>query len=103
MYKKDSATSGKFAFTSDDYDTFSICFNSVAPNNIGEGKRTVTLSLKVGVEARSYDAIAKAEKLKPMELELRRLEDLSQSVVHHFALMKKREEEHRDTNGISLF
>uniref|UniRef100_A0A673G5W7 Transmembrane p24 trafficking protein 10 n=1 Tax=Sinocyclocheilus rhinocerous TaxID=307959 RepID=A0A673G5W7_9TELE len=42
--------------------------------------------------------IAKVEKLKPLEVELRRLEDLSESVVNDFAYMKKREEEMRDTN-----
>jgi demethoxyubiquinone hydroxylase (CLK1/Coq7/Cat5 family) len=46
--------------------------------------------------------IAKAEKLKPMEMELRRLEDLSESIVSNFARMKQREEEHRDTNGESF-
>lgn len=43
--------------------------------------------------------IAKVEKLKPLELELRRLEDLSESIVNDFIYMKKREEEMRDTNG----
>lgn len=36
-----------------------------------------------------------------MEMELRRLEDLSESIVNNFARMKQREEEHRDTNGKS--
>ena len=39
------------------------------------------------------------EKLKPLEVELRRLEDLSQDIVNDFAYMKAREEEMRDTNG----
>lgn len=43
------------------------------------------------------------EKLKPLELELRRLEDLSESIVNDFAYMKKREEEMRDTNGMYLW
>lgn len=43
------------------------------------------------------------EKLKPLEVELRRLEDLSESIVNDFAYMKKREEEMRDTNGEPLF
>ena len=43
--------------------------------------------------------IAKAEKLKPMEVELKRLEDLSESIVNDFAYMRAREEEMRDTNG----
>lgn len=98
VYMKDDATKGKFAFTSDDYDVFSICFNSKAADHVHEGTRTVSLNLKTGVEARSYADVGKAEKLKPMELELRRLEDLAQSIVNHFARMKKREEEHRDTN-----
>ena len=45
--------------------------------------------------------IAKAEKLKPMEVELKRLEDLSESIVNDFAYMRAREEEMRDTNGKS--
>jgi hypothetical protein len=43
--------------------------------------------------------LAKVEKLKPLEVELRRLEDLSQDIVTDFAYMKAREEEMRDTNG----
>jgi len=43
--------------------------------------------------------LAKAEKLKPLEVELRRLEDLSKSIVDDFAYMRAREEEMRDTNG----
>ena len=47
--------------------------------------------------------IGKAEKLKPMELELRRLEDLADSIVSDFAYMRAREEEMRDTNGRVAF
>lgn len=43
--------------------------------------------------------IGEAAKLKPMEIELKRLEDLSDAIVQDFAEMKKREEEMRDTNG----
>ena len=34
LYKKDEATKGKFAFTTDDYDMYEICFES-------EGKSTL--------------------------------------------------------------
>ncbi len=43
--------------------------------------------------------VGKAEKLKPLELELRRLEDLAESIVNDFAYMRAREEEMRNTNG----
>lgn len=81
-----------------------------------DAAREVNLSLKHGVEAKNYDdvcdrvsphtpdiffflQVGKAEKLKPMELELRRLEDLAESIVNDFAYMRAREEEMRDTNG----
>ena len=53
----------------------------------------------IGLCAFVFSQIAKVEKLKPLEVELRRLEDLSESIVNDFAYMKKREEEMRDTNG----
>lgn len=45
--------------------------------------------------------IGDAAKLKPIEVELKKLEDLSESIVQDFSIMRKREEEMRDTNGKS--
>ncbi|XP_034964173.1 transmembrane emp24 domain-containing protein 10 [Zootoca vivipara] len=101
LYVKEDATKGKFAFTTEDYDMFEACFESKLPVVPGTGRmpdQFVTLNMKHGVEAKNYEEIAKVEKLKPLELELRRLEDLSESIVNDFAYMKKREEEMRDTN-----
>uniref|UniRef100_A0A672T487 Transmembrane protein Tmp21-like n=1 Tax=Sinocyclocheilus grahami TaxID=75366 RepID=A0A672T487_SINGR len=102
LYVKEDATKGKFAFTTEDYDMFEVCFESKSP--MGESpiylmnSEFINLDMKHGVEAKNYEEIAKVEKLKPLEVELRRLEDLSESVVNDFAYMKKREEEMRDTN-----
>nr|XP_005301663.2 transmembrane emp24 domain-containing protein 10 [Chrysemys picta bellii] len=99
LYSKEDATKGKFAFTTEDYDMFEACFESKLP--VGTGRmpdQLVILDMKHGVEAKNYEEIAKVEKLKPLEVELRRLEDLSESIVNDFAYMKKREEEMRDTN-----
>ncbi|KAA0203641.1 hypothetical protein HAZT_HAZT004057 [Hyalella azteca] len=43
--------------------------------------------------------LGEAAKLKPLEIELKRLEDLSESIVKDFVYMRQREEEMRDTNG----
>uniref|UniRef100_A0A2K6BFL6 GOLD domain-containing protein n=1 Tax=Macaca nemestrina TaxID=9545 RepID=A0A2K6BFL6_MACNE len=56
------------------------------------------LDMKHGVEAKNYEEIAKVAKLKPLEVKLQHLEDLSESTVNDFAYMKKREEEKCDTN-----
>lgn len=43
--------------------------------------------------------LGEAARLKPLEVELKRLEDLSEAIVQDFAYMRQREEEMRDTNG----
>ena len=44
---------------------FEVCFETVK----GHGQaREVSLIMKHGVEAKNYDDLAKAEKLKPMEV-----------------------------------
>lgn len=99
LFQKEEANEGKFAFTLDTADVFSVCFNARAGAQAKKGEGVeVELTIKRGVEAKNYDELAKAEQLKPLELELRRLEDLTESIVNDFALMKKREEEMRDTN-----
>ncbi|XP_053305673.1 transmembrane emp24 domain-containing protein 10-like isoform X2 [Spea bombifrons] len=96
LYSKEEAKKGKFAFTTDDYDVYEVCFES--KGNLKLPDQLIILDVKHGVEAKNYEALAKAEKLKPLEVELRRLEDLSDSIVKDFMYMKKREEEMRDTN-----
>ncbi|CAB1330907.1 unnamed protein product, partial [Coregonus sp. 'balchen'] len=81
LYSKEDASKGKFAFTTEDYDMFEVCFESKSP--LGTGRvpdQLVNLDMKHGVEAKNYK------------------EDLSESIVNDFAYMKKREEEMRDTN-----
>jgi hypothetical protein len=101
FYSKEDALEGKFAFTTDDYDQYEVCFKSTSPAGDLKGKiaaREVTIVLKHGVEAKNYDETGKAEKLKPLEQELRKLEDLSEAIVNDFSYMKQREEHMRDTN-----
>lgn len=98
LYSKEDATKGRFAFTTEEYDMFEVCFQSKSIQGAIVPEREVFLDLKHGIEAKNYEDIAKAEKLKPLEVELRRLEDLSKSIVDDFAYMRSREEQMRDTN-----
>ncbi|CAD6193395.1 unnamed protein product [Caenorhabditis auriculariae] len=82
LYKRErfQDLKGKFAFTADEYDIFEICISNDPPaGQLGE-KREVSLIMKHGVEAKNYEDVAKAEKLKPLEVELRRLEDLADAI-----------------------
>jgi len=98
LVSRTSTETGKFAFTTDDYDVFEICFISKIPHGLQAQNQEVKLTIKTGVEAKSYEGIGEASKLKPLEVELKRLEDLSESIVQDFAYMRQREEEMRDTN-----
>ncbi|KAI0219592.1 Transmembrane emp24 domain-containing protein 10 [Lamellibrachia satsuma] len=98
LYNKEDASTGKFAFTTEEYDLFEVCFESKMVGGGRGADREVSLRIKHGVEAKSYENLAKAEKLKPLEIELKKLEDLSQSIVNDFAYMRSREEDMRDTN-----
>ena len=82
---------GKFAFTTDKDDIFEICFISRVPSNMRGGRHEVFLDMKHGVEAKNYENLGDAAKLKPLEVELKRLEDLSESIVQDFAYMRRRE------------
>jgi len=100
LYTREDASQGKFAFNTEDFDVYEICFSSHNSNTNGQmgQNQEVTLNTKHGVEAKSYEAIGDAAKLKPMEVELRRLEDLSGSIVKDFIYMQQREEQMRNTN-----
>ncbi|XP_065371007.1 transmembrane emp24 domain-containing protein bai [Calliphora vicina] len=98
LSQKEHITKGKFSFMSEVYDTYEICFISKVPPHQRGIAQEVSLVTKKGVETKSYEGIAEASKIKPLEVDLKRLEDLSDSIVRDFALMRKREEEMRDTN-----
>lgn len=98
LSQREHITKGKFSLTLEIYDTYEICFISKVPPHQRGIAHEVSVSTKKGVEGNSYEGVAEAAKLKPLEVDLKRLEDLSDSIVRDFALMRKREEEMRDTN-----
>ena len=51
---------------------FEICFLSRVPQNRRGQRHEVSLVTKHGVEAKTYDGLGDAAKLKPLEVELKR-------------------------------
>jgi len=98
LSQRDDITKGKFSFVTETFDVFEICFSSRVPPHQRGLPQEVSLITKHGVEAKNYEGIAEAAKLKPIEVELKKLEDLSDAIVHDFSQMRKREEEMRNTN-----
>ena len=91
MLFREEIEKGVFSFTADKYDVYEICFISRVPQGMRGGRHEVFLQTKHGVEAKSYEGLGEAAKLKPLEVELKRLEDLSEAIVQDFAYMRQRE------------
>ncbi|XP_022172035.1 transmembrane emp24 domain-containing protein bai-like isoform X1 [Myzus persicae] len=100
LAQKEDISSGKFTFSVENYDIFEICFSSkVSSNEYHQGAvQEVFVDIKTGVEAKSYEGIAESFKLKPLEMDLKRLEDFSEAIVLEFKDMKMRADEMRNTN-----
>lgn len=98
LAKNDNVTSGKFTFSTETADVFEICFISRVPSYYRGIPHHVMLNIKAGIEAKSYEALLTSGKLKPMEVELKKLEDLAASIVRDFENMKKQEVKMRNTN-----
>lgn len=68
LYNKDDIKEGKFAFTTDAYDVYEVCFTTKMPSEVKGGDREVQLLLKHGAEAKNYQGLADVGKLKPLEV-----------------------------------
>ncbi len=60
--------------------------------------RHVELDIDIGADARDWSAIQAAEKLKPVETELRRIEETVNEIVTEMEYLRVREQKLRDTN-----
>jgi hypothetical protein len=61
-------------------------------------KRSIELDIDIGADARDWSAIQAQEKLKPVELELRRIEEVVGEIVTEMDYLRMREQKLRDTN-----
>ncbi|KAF9101694.1 vesicle coat component [Mortierella sp. AM989] len=77
------------------------CFTNVLADGYkpdSKYTRTVDIDFVIGSETIDYAKLAEQEKLKPMELELRKLEDLVKDILGNMEHLQAREERMRNTN-----
>lgn len=100
--KKDVSGDVRLAFTAHDDAAVDICLENILvsgnANQIPTPKRDVELNVEIGAQARDWNQVQAAEKLKPTELELRRIEELTDEVQRELEYLKIRETRLRDTN-----
>lgn len=72
---------------------------SLAAGRTGsDASRHVELDIDIGADAKDWSAIQATEKLKPVETELRRIEEMLAEIVGEMDYLRAREQKLRDTN-----
>ena len=71
---------------------------SPADQGVMNPTRHVELDIDIGADAKDWSAIQAGEKLKPVEAELRRIEELVGEIVSEMDYLRGREQKLRDTN-----
>lgn len=99
--KNDVAGSARIAFTSHNSAAFDICFTNHLERKWSRNTdfvREIELDVESGAAARDWNAVQAAEKLKPGEVDLRRIEEMTYEIAGELQYLKAREERMRDTN-----
>lgn len=92
VYSKTVQSEGKFAHTASKPGEYRMCFH----NSEGVSQKTIGLTLSSG--GRDYKEMAKKDNLKPLELELKRLEDTIVQIHQEMKFLQAREAQMRETN-----
>lgn len=96
--KRDIVGEVRVAFTAPQSTAFDVCFENLAQIKGRSLSRSVELDIESGSEARDWNKIQASERLKPVEVELRKIEELTSEIVDELNYLKGREERLRDTN-----
>ncbi|EFQ29164.1 emp24/gp25L/p24 family/GOLD [Colletotrichum graminicola M1.001] len=90
----------RIVFTSHADAAFDVCFENILSGS-GRGgsmSRHIELDIDIGADAKDWNAIQATEKLKPVEAELRRIDELVSEINSEMDYLRAREHKLRDTN-----
>ncbi|KAL2264755.1 hypothetical protein VTJ83DRAFT_7265 [Remersonia thermophila] len=97
---KDIAGEQRIVFTALADAPFDVCFENIltGSRHVQHPYRHIELDVDIGADAKDWSAIQATEKLKPVEAELRRIEELTAEIVTEMDYLRTREQTLRDTN-----
>ncbi|KAI0551554.1 emp24/gp25L/p24 family/GOLD-domain-containing protein [Xylaria curta] len=103
---RDVAGEQRTVFTSHADAAFDVCFENIMtgalsdfkPGRVNNPTRHVELDIDIGADAKDWSAIQATEKLRPVETDLRRIEEMIQEIVNEMDYLRAREQKLRDTN-----
>ncbi|XP_019099923.1 PREDICTED: transmembrane emp24 domain-containing protein p24delta11-like [Camelina sativa] len=92
----ENVESGKFVFTADETGDYMTCF--VAPGYRPVAKFAVDFEWKSGVEAKDWTTIAKRGQINMLEVEVRKLLDVTETIHEEMFQLREREREMQELN-----
>ncbi|TLS27702.1 hypothetical protein PpBr36_01646 [Pyricularia pennisetigena] len=97
---KDVVGEQRTVFTSHADAAFDVCYENIldGSKHVATPHKTVELDVDIGADAKDWSAIQATEKLKPVETELRRIEEMVAEIVGEMDYLRVREQKLRDTN-----
>ncbi|RDW82133.1 hypothetical protein BP6252_03245 [Coleophoma cylindrospora] len=97
---KDVVGEKRMAFTSHADASFDVCFTNefTGSKSVKDANRHIELDIDIGADAKDWSAVQATEKLKPVETELRRIEEMVAEIVSEMDYLRQREQKLRDTN-----
>ncbi|KAG5467299.1 hypothetical protein CUR178_00941 [Leishmania enriettii] len=98
LYKELGKSSGAFLEHITNGGELSLCFVSRQGAQSAKATRNVLLVIQLGVDAKDYRSLATKGKMRPMEVQMRMMEDTVQEVHNEFVYFRAREAEMRSTN-----
>jgi len=97
---RDVAGEARYAFTSLADSAFDVCFENLltARHAVMNPKRSIELDIDIGADAKDWSSIQASEKLRPVEADLKRLNEMAEEVATEMDYLRSREMKLRDTN-----
>ncbi|KAJ5679610.1 Endoplasmic reticulum vesicle protein 25 [Penicillium macrosclerotiorum] len=97
---KDIVGEVRQAFTSTADTAFDVCIENQLSGRSSSSNpsREIELDVEIGADARDWSSIQVQEKLKPVETDLRRIEEMVADIVTEMEYLRAREQRLRDTN-----
>lgn len=93
LYWKKNINAAKFSLTTLTNGDHTFCVE-----NMGSVKVDISAIIKVGTDAKDYNAMASTLDLKPVELKINKISDTAESINKELQYLREREEQMRNTN-----
>jgi hypothetical protein len=95
VYHKRNAFEGSFAYTASDNGEYKACFSNTVDH---EGPKTIKFRFLTGTEAKPKN-VATKKNLRPLEVQVRHLEEIVTGIRRDEGWLSRRQEEMRELNA----